>query len=62
MESIAQLNNETNENINFFVSCISDSNKELREHTQCLTYLDPSNIKKIEKAKYNEWKDIYYFK
>jgi hypothetical protein len=61
IDKMAQLNTSTIERQNFFMSCLSDDNEEIRKETKCMTYIEPSNLEKIHNSRYKEWINMFNF-
>ena len=43
------------------MTCLIDPNEELRKHTKCMEYIEPKNLDKIHKSRFDEWIQMYNF-
>ena len=61
IDKMSNLNIQIIERQNFFMTCLIDPNEELRKHTKCLEYIEPKNLDKIHKSRFDEWIQMYNF-
>jgi hypothetical protein len=62
VSNMSNMNINTIERQNFFMTCIVNDDPILRKHTKCLQYLDENNLKKLHNSRFKEWTRLYNFK
>jgi hypothetical protein len=62
IDKLSELNTYRVEIKNFFINCLNERNKDIEKQTKCLNYIEPNNIKNVQKKIFAEWCEIYLFK